>query len=417
MASLKIKIDEILKDIKKTVEIDRKESHLDCEYPEISKEFIEKTIAAINANLQQTEENAGKEERKELGKIRTKIKNIEKKMLPKLESYQESLDLMGTRNSYSKTDVDATFMRMKDDSLKPGYNVQIYSENQFVTNYAIFQNPGDPTTLKGTNEKFNKKYDKFPSGLVGDSAYGSFENYKYLEDLNINNYLKFNSFHIENTKKYLTDISKQDNLYYNVSGDYFICPIGQKMQRVGEDVSVSSTGYQSQVVIYEAQNCTNCPLRGACYKAEAPRRRIEVNHELRRHKSIARENLNSEQGQIYRKQRSVDVETVFANVKRNMKFTRFTLCGLEKVHTEFGLVATAHNLKKFVKAICGNYPQNLAMVASKSRFFSNFSLFNIFIPIFENIVFYVGLFNTNITNYIANHRFSPHLPKKPKFTY
>ncbi|WP_407933776.1 hypothetical protein [Draconibacterium orientale] len=72
--------------------------------------------------------------------------------MPRLQKYEQQLETLGTRNSYSKTDTDATFMRMKEDlmnngQLKPVYNTQISTENQFITGFSIHHRPGDTATL------------------------------------------------------------------------------------------------------------------------------------------------------------------------------------------------------------------------------------------------------------------------------
>jgi len=114
--------------------------------------------------------------------------------------------ILGNRNSYSKTDSDATFMRMKEDhmkngQLKPAYNPQISTENQFITNVTIHQTPNDTTTLKSHLEEFEKRYQKQSKTVVADAGYGSEENYEMLESKEITAYVKYNYFHKEQKKK------------------------------------------------------------------------------------------------------------------------------------------------------------------------------------------------------------------------
>lgn len=59
----------------------------------------------------------------------------------------------------SKTDPDATFMRMKDDpmqngQLKPGYNLQAANNNWFIVNYTLAQTTADTTKLIDHLEDF-----------------------------------------------------------------------------------------------------------------------------------------------------------------------------------------------------------------------------------------------------------------------
>ncbi len=128
--------------------------------------------------------------------------------------------------------------------------------------------------------------------------------------------------------------------------DYYVCPMGQKMHNIGTLQKTNESGYEQSITRYQAENCIGCPLLGACHKAKG-NRIIDVNKRLRKLKQKARENLLSEEGIKKRKQRSVDVEPVFGNIKQNKGFRRFMLRGSKKVTTEFGLLAIAHNLKKF----------------------------------------------------------------------
>lgn len=118
-------------------------------------------------------------------KIKKAVEKTEKESIPKILEYERALDILGERNSYSKTDTDATFMRMKEDAmkngqLKPGYNIQIATENQFITNYAVYQRPTDTLTLIPFLESFEKRYGRQSSVVVADSGYGSEQNYGYL---------------------------------------------------------------------------------------------------------------------------------------------------------------------------------------------------------------------------------------------
>lgn len=91
------------------------------------------------------------------------LKKLKEEHLPRLEKYEGQLETLGGRNSYSKTDVDATFMRLKDDhmqngQLKPAYNAQISTEEQFITHYSIHQTPGDTTTLATHLDTFKQAH-------------------------------------------------------------------------------------------------------------------------------------------------------------------------------------------------------------------------------------------------------------------
>ena len=181
--------------------------------------------------------------------------------------------------------------------------------------------------------------------MVADAGYGSEENYKYLEDNNVEAYVKFNYFHKEQSKQWKENPSKPENLYYNEQEDCYYCPMGQKMDFIGTRSRTTANGYKQNNKRYQAVNCKGCPMRGPCHKQNT-NRIIEVNPQLVRYKQMVREKLNSEQGLEYRSQRPADVEAVFGQIKYNHNFKRFLLRGMEKVEIETGLISLAHNLRK-----------------------------------------------------------------------
>jgi len=284
-------------------------------------------------------------------KVKQKLAYAKKKFPVKLDEYKVKEEILDGRNSYSKTDNDATFMRMKEDhmkngQLKPGYNVQITTNNQIITNYDTFANPTDTLTLTSHIESFKQLYGEAPETVTADSGYGSEQNYECLEENNCTAYVKYNHFHQEQQGKRLKKYPfAVEHLHYNQEQDYYVCPMGQHMNNIGTYTRKNDSGFEQTISRYRAKNCQGCPLRGVCHKAKG-NRIIEVNHNLNRHKQRAREKLTSEAGIAHRKQRAADVEAVLGNIKQNKGFRRFMLRGKEKVTTELGLIAIAHNLKK-----------------------------------------------------------------------
>ncbi|MCA4809825.1 transposase, partial [Empedobacter stercoris] len=172
-----------------------------------------------------------------------------------------------------------------------------------------------------------------------------------LEKEELTAYVKYNTFEKEQDKNYQKKHKtfSKENLYYNQEEDYYVCPIGQKMHKTYESTKTTQAGYMQQLSHYQAQNCEGCPLRGVCFKVKG-NRSIERNHNLERHKEKIRELLTSQTGIQKRKQRSADVEPVFAQMKHNNNFRRFSLKGIQKTELEFGLMALAHNLRKKIAA-------------------------------------------------------------------
>lgn len=322
------------------------------EFKEISKEVIEKTVGKIDAKLSGND--------KASSKAKAKLRYIKNNFVVNLEKYEQQEAILGERNSYSKTDTEATFMRMKEDhmqngQLKPAYNAQISTENQIIVNYTMHQNPTDTKTLKPHLEDFEQTYGQEVFNeletITADAGYGSEENYDALEEKGITAYVKYNTFEKEQDKNYQKKHKafSKENLYYNQEEDYYVCPMGQKMHKTHQSQKTTDAGYRQNLSHYRAQNCEGCPLRGQCFKAKG-NRSIERNHNLERHKQKTRELLLSEIGIHKRKQRSADVEPVFAQLKHNNGFRRFSLKGIKKVELEFGLMAMAHNLRKKIAA-------------------------------------------------------------------
>ncbi|WP_339652846.1 transposase, partial [uncultured Salegentibacter sp.] len=203
------------------------------------------------------------------------------------------------------------------------------------------------TTLKDHLQDHIDSYDQTPESLTADAGYGSEENYTDLEEKEITAYVKYNYFHKEQRdKKHRENPFHPDNLFYNKETDTYYCPMGQAMKKVRSYESETTTGFKQQIHRYQAANCKGCPLRGSCHKAKG-NRTLERNHNLIRLKEKARNLLLSEEGIAHRKRRCWDVEAVFGNIKQNMGFKRFMLRGMDKVTTEIGLIAMAHNLRKF----------------------------------------------------------------------
>ena len=269
----------------------------------------------------------------------------------KLAEYNSRLEQMEGRNSISKTDPSATFMRMKEDAMcngqtKPGYNLQISSENQFITDFALFPNPTDTLTFIPFLGSFPGRYGRFPKRVVADSGYGSEENYRFMDEAGIEGFVKYNRFHLEHRSRYKPDTFHPDSLYYNEEGDYYICPMGQRMSRTGTLQTRTEGGYISQSACYRAIRCKGCPLRCLCYKAKANQRTIRVNHRLNAYKRKACELLTSEEGIKERGRRCIEPEAVFGQMKSNMAYRRFRHMGKDKVVMDFTFFAIAFNIKK-----------------------------------------------------------------------
>lgn len=250
----------------------------DIDFKEVDSEKVTQTIEKINEVLN---------DKKVPSKVRQKLNYAKKNWANNLEKYKKQQEILEGRNSFSKTDTEATFMRMKEDhmrngQLKPAYNLQISTNKQFILHYSIHTNPTDTKTLKSHLQGFEESYQKAPKELIADAGYGSEENYNLLKSKKIKAYVKYNYFRKDQKSGLIT--TSQNN---------------PKLAKIREKV----------------------------FKLLSTRKGIKL-----------------------RKQRCHDVEPVFAELKHNKNFKRFMLRGKNKVEVEIGILAIAHNLKKMTKA-------------------------------------------------------------------
>lgn len=289
--------------------------------------------------------------------IQRSIETLEK-YCNKLKEYTNKIHLCGNRNSYSKTDKDATFMRMKEDpmkngQLKPAYNLQHGVDSKYITWLTIGPQPTDTTTLipflKSMEESLKFKYLK----IVADSGYESEENYSFIEDNNQISFIKPSNYEISKTRKYKNDISKIENMKYNYDGDYYICQNNKKLYSTNILTRKSKTGFKSRKTIYKCEDCSNCRYKSNCIKGynckiplEQRTKKLETSKKFNHQRKEDLERIISAEGCELRMNRSIQVEGSFAELKQDMKFRRFLCQGKENVLAESILLALAHNINK-----------------------------------------------------------------------
>ena len=300
-----------------------------------------------------------------------KRKSNEQKLLEVLLGYQDRLacydnskKILGDRNSYSKTDEDATFMRMKDDhmrngQLKPGYNVQLAVEAEYVVGAELFSNCSDVGTLKPMLDvmKLNNPNMQIKN-FVGDAGYESEENYTYLEEKNITFYIKPLPYESWKTNKFKNDISKRENMHYDPEADEYTCCNDKKLKPTRISKKTSKTGFESEITIYECEDCDGCPFKPQCTKAKGNRQlQVSKNFLEKREQSLA--NITSEQGITLRINRSIQSEGAFGVLKQDRHFTRFLTRGKQNVKVETLLLCFGFNVNKLHAKIqserCGKH--------------------------------------------------------------
>ncbi len=314
-------------------------------------ELLKKKIAELNEKLRKRNQP-----KKDTRPARQALKKLAEDCLVRLEKYEQQETTLAGRSSYAKTDPDASSMRMKEDRgaeqpwPKPAYNVQIGTEGQFVVGFSVHQRAGDPACLIPHLEGMRTHLGHLPRNIVTDAGYGSEENYAYLEQHGLGNFVKYNTFYQDTHHFRKPEVIRQhqfraENFGYDLDRDEFICPAKKRLYYQYTSRHISDNGYLSDRRNYECDQCDQCPLKPQCTKAKG-NRKIRISFRLLEYRRQARANLISEVGKRLRANRSTEVETVFGIVKHNMGFRRFHLRGLEKVKTEWGLVSIAHNMRK-----------------------------------------------------------------------
>ena len=269
----------------------------------------------------------------------------------KLKKYGKSIEICGdNRNSYSKTDKDATFMRVKSDYMKngqllPAYNMQIGVCDEYIAIVDAKQYASDMDCFVPLMEKFKNAYGKYPEYPVADAGYGSYNNYLFCEKNGIEKYMKFTMYEKEcKDKKYRDDPYRAVN--FNQADDgTLICPEGRRFEFLGTR-PVRGNKYGRTEEIYECESCDGCPHRSECCKGDRDRR-IQMNRELTAiHKEVI-DNLKSDLGIQLRINRSVQAEGAFGSIKWNRSYKRAQRRGIESVILEFTLISIGFNLYKY----------------------------------------------------------------------
>lgn len=271
--------------------------------------------------------------------------------LERLEEYEKHLSICGKRKSYSKTDIDATFMRMKEDAmqngqLKPGYNVQIAVESEYIVGLGLFPNPTDTTTLIPFLNRVQNKSKHKIKNVVADAGYASEENFTYLEENDIEAYIKPNQYEISKTRKYQNDAFRVENLNYDKENDCYICPNNKRLNFSYESQKNTENGYKTTKKNYICENCSGCPYREKCFKGNYENRKISISQTYARQNREATERITSNEGISLRMNRSIQVEGAFGVIKQDFAFRKFLTRGKQKTETQFFLLAFAFNVQK-----------------------------------------------------------------------
>lgn len=341
------KIQELWEEIERENEAEQEE-YGDQDLPEVGEE-AESDSQRLKEKIEELNERLRKDPRNNT--LKKAVRKMEKDYLPRLEKYEEQEKKLAGRNSYSKTDEDATFLRMKEDQRnpkawpKPAYNVQLGTENQFIVGFSVHQQANDATCLIPHLEEVEAQLGRLPENWVGDGVYGSEENLAYAEQKQANAYLKYPTFFKEGKAKYRDDPFRAENFSYDPERDCFTCPDGRLLPFKRTSIRKTKTEYPCHYHHYVCLDCKDCPFKEQCTRSKG-NRQLTVRWNYWRLKDQARHLLTSDKGVKLRSRRGWEVEGVFGHIKFNRDFRRFLLRGRKKVRTELGLLSLAHNFIK-----------------------------------------------------------------------
>ena len=288
------------------------------------------------------------------GKRKTTIQRLYERVYDcykKLRSYAQKIHICGeNRNSYSKTDHDATFMRfkkdhMRNDQLLPGYNLQMVICDEFIAHYGVYAFASDMDCFQPLMEGFYKRYGFYPQYPVADAGYGSFNNYLYCQQHGMEKYMKFTMYEKETKdNNYRNNPYRACNFAIDCEG-YMVCPNGKRFYFL-RSAPVKGNQFGRTEEYYQCENCVGCPHRETCHKSKE-NRIVRINEELTKFHNEVLSNLNCVHGALLRMNRSIQAEGAFGGIKWNKGYKRLRRRGLEGVILELGLISCGFNLYKY----------------------------------------------------------------------
>ena len=270
--------------------------------------------------------------------------------IEKQSKYDNYNEIFNGRNSFSKTDKDATFMHMKEDhmkngQLKPGYNIQIGVEGEYIVGVDVSSERSDQLTLIPFLDKLKSNLSTQYKSVTADAGYESEENYLYLENNNYEAYIKPQNYEKSKTKKFKKNIGNKENMTYLKDEDCYICANSQRLTVKSVTTKKSKSGYKSEITIYESESCEGCKYKSNCTKAKG-NKKITTSKKFVHLREKSLENIKTDKGILLRKNRSIQVEGAFGVIKQDYGFRRFLMRGTKNVITEFLLIAFGYNINK-----------------------------------------------------------------------
>ena len=297
------------------------------------------------------------------GKRKTVLQKLSEQVdeyIAKFKRYVNDIHVCGDRNSYSKTDHDATFIHMKEDymrngQLKPGYNVNVATCSEFIIGSYISSDRNDVHTLIPFMKQLNSAYEGMRIGsVVVDSGYESEENYCWFEEHSETElYVKPSNHEARKHKKYRTDISRRENMFYDADANTYTCANGKSLEETRQKKTHSDSGVEIITSVYECSECAGCPLKEKCIRACGSKKPLEerskvmyVSKRFAKQREDMEAKISTPKGRLFRVNRSIQAEGSFAYIKQDLDFRRFLLRGNVKVAAEWLLLSLALNILK-----------------------------------------------------------------------
>ena len=322
-------------------------AELSCRYGWMNAEILPSAAYARLSELQTEPFVHGR------GKRKTQLqRDMEQlgEMMQRQEKYERYNDTFQGRNSFSKTDPDATFMHMKEDhmrnsQLKPGYNVQLGVEGEYITGLDISSERSDQLTLIPLLERMETYTGHQYEDVTADAGFESEENYTYFESKGQTCYIKPQNYERSKTKKFKSNMSLRENMAYDAEKDEYTCQNGKKLKAVHTGKRISKSGFESEITYYECESCEGCPHKKSCTRAKG-NRKMQLSKPFLRQRDQSLRNITSEKGILLRMNRSIQVEGAFGVIKQDYGFRQFLLRGNRKVRTEILIMAFGYNINK-----------------------------------------------------------------------
>ncbi len=278
-------------------------------------------------------------------------------LLKKQRKYAVYQETFRGRNSFSRTDPDATFMHMKEDhmrnaQLKPGYNIQFGIEGEYITGASVSSERSDQLTLIPFMEDLRNHGIEYKD-VTADAGYESEENYTYFEGIETECYIKPQNYERSKTKKFRNNMALRENMAYDPEHDEYTCQAGKKIRARYVGIQKTRSGFEREITYYECDDCSQCPYKKRCTRAKG-NRKLQVSKKFIKQRAASLERITSPQGILLRMNRSIQSEGAFGVVKQDYGFRQFLLRGNKKVTTEILLLAMAYNVNKLHSKIQQN---------------------------------------------------------------